>query len=329
MARLKPGKLEHEVLSRLLASRCGASDRAVLVGPRLGEDAAVVRMGPHLLVIATDPVTFAAARIGWYAVQINANDVASMGATPRWFQACVLLPPGTRVKPSRLFKDIHTACRRMGVAVTGGHTEVTAGIREPIVVGTMLGVVRSGRLVTSAGLRARHDVLMTGSAAIEATALLARDHAPRLRGRVPKPMLARAANFLFDPGISVVRAALIASDVGVSAMHDPTEGGMINGLWELAHASARRIVVDVTAIPVREETRRLTEVLGVDPLRAIASGSLLIGCRAARAPTLLDRFRRHGIVATRIGKCVAGSAGVVTPSGRKLRPRARDEIAYL
>ena len=326
---MRPGKLSHNVLAKLLSRLAEVKKRAVIVGPRLGEDAAVVRLGGRLLVIATDPVTFATDRVGWYAVQINANDVATMGAEPAWFQACILVPAGKRVQVDRIFADIDTACTELEVAVTGGHTEVTADIRHPIVVGTMFGVADRSRPVVSSGLRSGNDIVMTGFAAIEATAILARDFVDRIQGKVPRRLLARSKSFLFDPGISVVRQALLAADWGATAMHDPTEGGIITGLWELAQASGKRLVVDKSMIPVREETLLLCRFFGIDPLRAIASGSLLIGIPPSKTYSLLKKMAQNHIAATRIGECVAGPPEVSDVSGKQLKPRTRDEIARI
>lgn len=326
---MKPGKLKHNVLDKLLSAYPGARDPRVLVGPKVGEDAAVIRLGRQFLVVATDPVTFATDHIGWYAVQINANDVAAMGAKPAWFQACLLFPHGKSLRADRIFADVDAACRDLGVAVSGGHTEVTEGIENPIVIGTMMGVTSSARLVLSSGLCEGDDILMTGFAAIEATAILARDFAAKIRDKVPGKVLSRSAKFLFVPGISVVRPALLAAECGVSAMHDPTEGGIITGLWELAIASGKQIVMDESAIPVREETLLLSELFGIDPLRAISSGSLLIGVPWSKTKMLLKKFSRGRIRAVRIGKCVSGAAGVWTVSGKRLTPRARDEIARI
>ena len=141
MPTLPFGKLKPRDLERLLGAIPARRGAGVVVGPALGEDAAVLRVGRRLLVVATDPVTFTADEIGHYAVAINANDVAVMGARPRWLQVCLLLPPIEKPKLKRLFNSIVEAARRQDVTITGGHTEVTSGIDRPIVIGTMMGDV--------------------------------------------------------------------------------------------------------------------------------------------------------------------------------------------
>jgi len=329
MARYAIGKFSHAALARLLARFEYGPRRDVLVGPRIGEDAAVVRLGRECLVVATDPVTFAAERIGWYAVQINANDVATMGARPRWFQACVLMPARSAVTVESIFADIAAACRTLAVAVIGGHTEVTAGIEQPIVVGTMMGVVERAGLITSSGARPGQSIVMTKSAAVEATAIIARERGRELAAKTGAGLVRRARWFLFDPGICVVREAMIAARCGATAMHDPTEGGILAGLWELARASNVTIRVDTEAIPVAEETQQACQAFGIDPLRAIGSGSLLIAIRQSAVTRLLGRLRRAKIPAALIASAEPGPGELRSTDGRRLRPSARDEIARL
>src|SRR5438132_12902676 len=132
---LTPGKLPVDLLKTCLALT-GASDSRVLIGPRFGEDCAVIDLGAQYLITKTDPVTFTAEEIGWYAVHVNANDVATMGARPAWFQATIIVPPGsTGALVRRIFQDIDRSAQTLGIAVTGGHTEVSSAVRQPIVAG--------------------------------------------------------------------------------------------------------------------------------------------------------------------------------------------------
>ncbi len=329
MPRYPTGKLSHAELAELLAGLPGAGGRDVAVGPRIGEDAAALAVGDQRIVVATDPVTFATDSVGWYAVHINANDVATMGAKPRWFQACVLMPPDAPVTVRSIFDDMGSACEPLGVAIVGGHTEVTPGVAYPIVVGTMMGVTDGASLLRTSGARVGDAIVLTKTAALEATAIIARQCADRLAGHVPRRLAKRAARFLYDPGISVVREAMIAARAGASSMHDPTEGGVIAGLWEMAEASGRRFVVDVAAIPIAAETRRVCEAVAIDPLRAIASGSLVVTIPADRVGGLLGRLKRAGVEAAAIGEVAPGSAGLEDCDGDELEASATDAIAKL
>jgi len=226
-----PGKLEAKLLKELLPT-LPLDDRTV-VGPRIGEDAAVVDMGDRYLVAATDPITFATDLIGWYAVQVNANDVATMGATPKWFLATILLPEGRTDEQlvRGIFAQMSDACRHLSVAFIGGHTEITPGLSRPIVVGTMLGEVTKDRLVTSEGAQVGDLVLVTKGVPLEGCAIIAREKADELRRLgVPESLIVKAQGFLFEPGISVVRDALIACQAApVHADARPDGRGLSDG----------------------------------------------------------------------------------------------------
>jgi hydrogenase maturation factor len=325
---LRLGKLPPAVLDQLLRWR-GAKDGRVLVGPGCGVDAAVVRVGPRGLVLKSDPVTFATAHLGWYVVQVNANDIAVMGARPCWFQPTILLPPGTRApQVMAIARDIDRACRALGIAVTGGHTEVTDGVTRAIVAGDMHGLLTGRRPITAAGARPGDVVLLTKAAGIEGTAILSQERAHELRRVLPAALLRRAQGFRRLPGLSVVREATVAARHGASAMHDPTEGGVRAALHELAHASGVGLRVDLDRVPVRLETVRVCRHFDIDPLGLIGSGALLVAIAARRAAALLRAWRRDGIVGHVIGQIERGH-GIVARRAARPVPFpwvAQDEI---
>lgn len=343
---MRPGKLPPELLARLLA-RLPVSDPRVIVGPRVGEDAAVIELGDRLLVAKADPVTFATDLIGWYTVNVNANDIAAMGAEPRWFMATALLPETLEEhEVAAIFDQVAEACRRLGVSAVGGHTEVTVGLTRPIMVGCMLGEVAREDLVTSGGARPGDVVILAGPIAIEGTALLAREAADRLRARgMTAEAIARARDLLFEPGISVVPMARAALRVGgITALHDPTEGGLATGLTELALASQVGLEVEAEAIPVLQLTREVCAALGLDPLGLIASGALLIAARAEAAGAVVEAIRatcragvpfdfaqgRPTLAVAPIGRILPREEGLwlLTERGRQPLPRfERDEVA--
>ena len=328
MNGLLTGKLPPQLLERLLRWR-GAPDRRVLVGPGCGVDAAVVALGRHRLILKSDPVTFTARRIGWYVVQVNANDVAVMGGQPAWFQPTILVPPGTQASViMAIARDIDAACRTLGVAVTGGHTEVTDAVTRPVVAGDMQGPLLASRVITAAGARPGDLLLLTKAAGIEGTAVLAQERAGEL-GRALPPMLLRAAQRLRDqPGISVVPEALVAARHGASAMHDPTEGGIRAGLHEIAFASQVSIDVDLDRIPVLAPTALICRHFGIDPLGLIGSGALLVTAPAARGSRMLRAWARRGIAGRVIGSVGPGRGVRAVRHGRRVPfPwRVRDEI---
>src|SRR3989441_1162446 len=308
---------------------------STLRGPRLGEDAAVIDWGDRYLVAKTDPITFTAERLGWYAVNINANDVATLGARPRWFLATLLLPE-RRTTPElarRIFCDTLRACHALGVTLCGGHTEVTAGLDRPVLVGQMLGEVEKSRLVRKESQQPGDLVILTKGVAIEGTSILAREKAGALRRKLGDALLRRARRLLFSPGISVVRdARLAAASGGVRAMHDPTEGGLLAGLYELARAGRAGLRIQKENVPVLKETLAFSRVLGFDPLALIASGALLVVAGPPAPPRRLGGFSRHKNPPAGIGGGWRGHGGneiIEQGRARPARPPPRDQEARL
>jgi hydrogenase maturation factor len=327
------GKLPHDILAALLA-RYSAHDPRVVVGARPGLDAAIIDLGAsHLLVAKTDPITFATEEIGWYAVNVNANDVACTGGVPLWFMATLLLPERTATPTlvEKIFDQIGTACDSLGISVVGGHTEITYGIDRPIVVGVMLGLVEKGHMITAGGAQPGDVLIVTKGVPVEATAIIAREKADLLGGRFSADFLARCANYLYAPGLSVVRDATIAVQSGrVHAMHDPTEGGLATGLWEMAEVSGKCLRVDCTPA-ILPDGAALCATTGLDPLGAIASGALLMAVHPDDAEQIVAALNAQGIQAHQIGYVEEGPPAVVdVASASRLLPRpARDEIARL
>ena len=307
------GKLPLPVLEELLG-RYATPDERLIVGPQAGEDAAVIDFGDRYLVAKTDPITFATDEIGWYAVHVNANDVAVMGARPRWFLATLLLPEGqaNKVMAETIVAQIDAACRSLGIALAGGHTEITHGLDRPLVIGTMLGEVAPDRLVTTSGAQVGDAILLIKPVPIEGTAIIARERAADLAAKGYDPaLIARAQNFLHDPGISVVRAARRAVELApVHAMHDPTEGGVVTGLLELARAAGTGLWVDLDRIPVPPEAAALCSEYGLDPLGTIASGALLLTLPAERAEGLRAALAAEDMPSVVIGQVLEATAGL-------------------
>lgn len=329
---MKPGKLPNDALREMLA-RLPGGDPRVIVGPGVGEDAAVIEWGDRLLVAKTDPITFASDLIGWYAVHVNANDIAVMGGEPRWFMATLLLPRGFNEKDvSEIADQIAEAARQLGVTVVGGHTEITLGLDRPIVVGCMLGETTRQRLVTSAGASPGDALILAGYAAIEGTALLAREAEETLLSRgVGSDALAEARGVLRSPGISVVAAARAAVEAGgVTALHDPTEGGLATGIRELAIASGVGFEVREEEIPVLPVSARICEALSLDLLGVISSGALLVSARPEAAERVVSAIAAAGSIARVIGVVTPPEAGLWLRRGRSRTPLpefARDEVA--
>ena len=334
-AGLRLGKPPLEVLERLFRA-CDIRDPRVIVGPRVGEDAAVLDLTDRYLVAKVDPITFVAEEIGWYAVHVNANDLAVRGARPCWFLMTLLLPEGRADEKllESIFAQVQDACRAIGATLVGGHTEVTQGLDRPILAGTMLGEVEKDRLVTTAGARVGDAVLLTKGVAVEGASILARECDRLLADRGVAPEVQRRAReFLHRPGISVLRDARIAlGTVSVHAMHDPTEGWLATGLLELAMAAGVGLVIERAAIPVLPECQAICRALGLDPLGMIASGALLLTCPAEEADRLVAAWEAEGIAGRIIGTVTPPETGLTLLEAGRAAPLprfARDEVARL
>ena len=310
---MQAGKFPPELLARVLG-RNEISDPRVLLGPKIGEDATVLDLGDRLLVAASDPVTFAADSIGWYAVQINANDIACTGGTPLWFLATILAPEGFSPEGAEaVFDQMLEACRELEVSLVGGHSEVTPGIDRPIIAGTMLGEAPKGGLVTTGGAQEGDSVVVTKGVAIEGSAVLARERGELLvELGAARETVEAASGFLAAPGISVVKDARTAlASAQVHSLHDVTEGGLATGLREVALASGLGVAVEQDSIPLFPECNEICQALELDPLGLLASGALLITLPAGEVPALLGALDSAGIGGYEIGQMVAAEEGTI------------------
>jgi hydrogenase maturation factor len=270
-------------------------------------------------VLTTDPITTATSGAGRLAVHVVCNDLAAMGAEPVGILATLLFPAGvTPDAIAQLTADIDATARELNVEVLGGHTEVAPGVTAPLVVMTGVGKAPRDRLLTAAGARPGNAIVLSKAAGLEGSHILANDLAARL-GNLPSDLLEEARGYGAE--LSVVPEARLAVELGATAMHDPTEGGVVGALWEMAEASGCGFRVQVERITVRPATRAICSALGADPLRLIASGALLIACDDG--PSMVRGLTAHGIPAAEIG--------VMTPEGRHLVHSANhsEEIAHL
>ncbi len=326
---LPVGKLPADLLRSLLA-KAPQDDPHLLVGPRLGVDCAVLDFGERLLVLKSDPITFATGSIGWYLVQVNSNDIATTGAAPRWLMVTALLPEESTTAGlvEEIAGQVYAACAALGISVIGGHTEITYGLKRPILVGTLIGEVERGSLVTPLGMRPGDLVLLTKGVPIEATAILANEFPDRLRDTLDETELAQARNYLHDPGISVLRDAQIALAAGeVTAMHDPTEGGLLAALWELAEAGDKTLLVELDDVPVPPLAARICAAFDLDPLATIASGALLLTATPRDVPAIVAALGAAGIACSAIGRVESGPAAALDARTRRMLSRPdQDEI---
>ena len=330
---LPAGKLPNDLLQRYL-HEFNFEDPSILIPPQVGEDVVAVDIqDSQVLILKSDPITFATDAIGRYAVLVNANDIATAGARPRWFLTTLLMPCGfTPSQVRQVMGELVELCQQWEISLCGGHTEITDAVRRPVVIGMMAGTVKRQDLVDKKAMQAGDCVLLTKNVAVEGTAIIAREFGARLMSQGFSDREIASARNLLDQISIVEEARLAARDHLASAMHDVTEGGIATALEELSQAGGHRILVDADKIPVFGLTRRICAALGLDPLGLIGSGSLLICCRPEHRHRLMQRIRRQGIHITWIGKVTAQGSGIdALVNGRPTSwPRfAADEITKL
>jgi hydrogenase maturation factor len=241
-------------------------------------------------------------RIGWLAVNINANDIATFGVEPAFFLSCILLPENAnRQSVETISTQMDKAAKRLGIAIVGGHCEVTPGLTNPIVVGCAMGLTEKGNYVTAGGAKLGDKLILTKSAGIEGTAILAADREKQLKKALKPEVLQNAKKFYNN--ISVVKDALTAFKTGgVTAMHDPTEGGVSGGIHEMADASNLSVKIFEEKIRVQPETSKICEFFHIDPLQFISSGALLISAKPEFADRIIEELGQKRIQASIIGE---------------------------
>jgi hydrogenase expression/formation protein HypE len=308
---LRVGKLPNDILKQFL-NRFDFQDPSVLIGAGVGEDTAAVNIDPEeVLVLKSDPITFATDSMGHYAVLINANDIATAGAKPRWLLTTLLFPPGTLTSAIwEVMHDLESSCRQWDITLCGGHTEITDAVTRPVIIGMLAGTVSKRDLIDKRNMEQGDIILLTKAVGVEGTAIIAREFADRLKELdMLENEIEQCRQFLSL--ISVLKEAEIAgSSVGVSAMHDITEGGLATALNELSIAGHHKIRVCVDRIPVYPQTQKICRLLHMDPIGLIGSGSLLICCSPGETGPLMDRIQDAGIQVTSIGTVLESGVGI-------------------
>ncbi|MEM2351211.1 MAG: AIR synthase family protein [Thermoproteota archaeon] len=311
------GKVPPKILKQIVFRNLGASNSRVLVGPGIGVDNTVISLNGVKIIVSSDPVTGARENLGIIGIDVSTNDVALSGAKPEFLLVSLILPPGTSDESiRRIMRQASSEARRLGVSIVGGHTEYADIVESPIFVGTAIGWTRRRRIITSSGAGPGDNIVIVGEAGVEGTSILASDLRESLKSRgVPSIILKKASKLV--KSISVVKQALIAADY-VSAMHDPTEGGVLGGIYEICEASGTGCLVNLSSIPLREETKIICEKLDLDPLKLISSGTLIATASRDKTTKLIEKLRSGGFKARVIGRVTREKNKIGLLEGREL-----------
>ncbi|MBA1336659.1 MAG: AIR Synthase, TMP kinase, hydrogenase maturation protein HypE superfamily [Firmicutes bacterium] len=299
---MKSGKLPSDVLESKIFTNFKFQRKEVLVRPKVGEDCSVLDFGEYACVVSTDPITGASNEVGRLAVHISCNDVAANGVEPIGLLMTIMAPEGTTVEEiQEVVRQASEEAEMLNVEIIGGHTEITASVNRMVVSTTAIGRAPRDRIINSSGARPGDRILMTKWAGLEGTAIIAYDLADRLEARLGRDVLEEARGLMKH--ISVVKEGIIGGKMGATAMHDVTEGGVLGALWEIAEASDVGLRVFRDRIPLKRETRIICEELGLDPLKLISSGCMIIVCR--NSDEMEKALKEQGIRVADIGEITA------------------------
>jgi len=290
-------------------------DPAVILGSTFGEDVAVTQVGGDLLLSHVDPIVGAVKGIGWLAVHVACNDIAASGVRPRWIQLLVMVPSPRHVDHvEKIMSDAARAAAILGVTIIGGHTGYSAGLLRPLVAVTALAPAEGRRVVTTGGAKPGDLIYVTRGIGLEGTGILASDFTEDAfsRGLVQQD-IDDALKLL--ESVSVVPEALKLADLGATAMHDVTRGGVLETLLEIGSCSGVCMDITASALPIPPVVKRFADAFEFDPLKMISSGSLAV--------TLPPECAREAEKSFEKGFCDLKRVGVVT-EGKGVRLREED-----
>ena len=326
---LKIGKLDSDVLQRIVIDKINYKRPEVKTRAGVGEDCAVIDYGAYECVISTDPITASVNDIGRLAIHISCNDIASNGIEPLGITLAVLLPEGTtKADVTNIMAQAGEAAEAVGVEIIGGHTEVTPAVNQPVIVSTAFGRALAGESAPSTQMQAGDWILMTKSAGLEGTGIIASDKGHELEAVLTAEEIAHALELLNH--VSVVKEGIAAGNVGTSGMHDVTEGGILGAVWELCHLNGMGCEVWEEAVHIDPVTVKIAEYYGIDPLRLISSGSMIIMASDERKDAILKAVEEEGIAISCIGRICPAEHGVImkqkTGEIQEITPPEADEL---
>lgn len=294
---MKTGKLDSKMLSALLTN-LPQNREEIILGPGMGRDCCLIDFGETVCAMTTDPITGVSKNQGLLGVHVSLNDLAAFGAEPIGLLLTLMAPPhSVYAEIETVMNDAAGEAERMGLDILGGHTEVTDAVTRLILSVTAIGKVAKDKLVMPERIRPGYRLVMTKTAGIEGTTILANECGDLLADELGQDCVSNARAMM--DGISVLAESRIAVDMGAVAMHDVTEGGLLGAAWEFAQAAGLGVHIYREHISVAESTREICRWLRIDPLKLISSGCMLIAI--PESGPLIETLSAAGIPACDIG----------------------------
>ena len=325
---LKVGKLDNKLLSEAVINKIKCRRKEVLVHAGVGEDCATIDFGQYECVMSTDPITASVKDIGRLCIHISANDIASNGIEPIGILLAVMLPEGTtEADITHIMEQAAEAAAECNIEIIGGHTEITKAVNRPVIVSTAVGRGIAKQSASATKIKPGDAIIMTKTAGIEGTGIIARDYEATLREVLRQEEIEHAKELLSK--VSVVKEGIIAGRIGTHGMHDITEGGVLGAVWEMCNIAGQGAGINAEAIPIDEVTRKICKNYNINVLRLISSGSMLIIAAPDKKDEIIGELCAQGVPATEIGRILPKEEGLYIfeeGKGRKIDPPTADEL---
>lgn len=323
---VKVGKLDSELLQKIVFNNIKFNREEVLVRPSIGEDCAVVDFGEYVLIMSTDPITGAVSEIGRLAVHINCNDIATNGIEPLGLMMTILAPSETTEKEiDEVMKQASSEAAKLNVEIIGGHTEITDAVNRMVISATAIGRQLKSKIIKSSGAKIGDKIIMTKTAGLEGTGIIAYDLEDKLNSTFSREIIKKAKKMV--DYLSVVKEGIIGGQIGASSMHDVTEGGVLGAIWETCRGAKVGCNVYKDKIAIAEATSQICHYFDIDPLKLISSGTMLITINPEKEEALIDELVKNGIEANAIGEITENGRFLIDNDKKtEIQPPESDEL---
>lgn len=324
---MRIGKLSSDDLKKIINNNKGYRREEVRIRSAIGEDCSVVSFGDFEGIFSTDPITAADVNIGKLAVHINANDIASCGVEPLGILVTILASPDSNIEDiEEIMNELHEECCKLKIEIIGGHTEVTDAVNKTIISATVIGKAPYGKAIATSTAKVGDDIIVTKKLGLEGTTIIVNDFYSSIKDVLTKDEVEEAKSY--EEKLSVVKEGVICGKLGVHAMHDITEGGVLGALWEMAEASNVGFEIYEDRMPITKITRKACNYFKINPLKFISSGSMLI-C-TEKGKDVVRELQERGIEATIIGN-ITDEDRIIFHEGEsmKVQPPEEDELYKL